>query len=119
MRYTKAVNKKMRELSNQAYERELRQELKKLAEQFKLWEDSQIDTWDLEQKVHKFHNGAARELYKRYDMVSPEMILPYALFKEIIMYEELPEEIVDDMKMRVSMLYDHKIAEQEYFNESE
>lgn len=112
-RFTKAVSKKMRELSNQAYERELRQELEKLAEQFLLWRDNQIDSWNLEEAIHKFHNGSARELYKWYTMSSPEEILPYALFKKIIAYEELPELIADEMKLIASNLYEHNRAEQE------
>jgi hypothetical protein len=109
----------MRELSNRAYERELQLEMKKLAEQFKLWQDNQIDVWDLEQAVHKFHNGAARELYKRYTMLKPDEVLPYALFKNIITYEELPIEIVEEMKMIVSILYNYDRNRQEYFDETE
>lgn len=66
MQYSKTVYKKMRELSGKAYEKELRGELEKLAEQFQLWRDTRIDTWDLVEAVHKFHNGPAKKtLYTR------------------------------------------------------
>lgn len=119
MRYSKAVAKKLRELANQAYERELQQEMKKLADQFKQWQDKQIDVWDLEQAIHKFHNGAARELYKRYTILKPIEVLPYALFRNIIAYEELPGEITEEMKMIVRNLYNFDKNRQKYFDESE
>ena len=98
MEYTKAVCKRMRELVSVAYERELRLELEKLADQFQLWKEDKIDTFDLETCVHKFHNGAARTLYNRYTGLQPEMILPYSLKEGIIRKEECPAEIVDDMR---------------------
>lgn len=119
MRYAKATSKKMRELSSQSYERELRKELETLAEKFKSWQDNQMDTWDLEEAIHKFHNGVARELYKRYNYLSPEEILSYALFQNIIAYEELPEEIADEIKMMTDIIYRNNREVQECFDETE
>lgn len=106
VQYSKEVYRKMRELSGKAYERELCEEMEKLAEQFQLWRDNQIDTWDLEEAVHKFHNGPARKLYTRYTDLSPEQVLPYALYKGLVAYEELPEEIVDEMKIKAGIYED-------------
>ena len=86
---------------------------------FKLWQDNQINVWDLEQAVHNFHKGAARELYKHYTMLKPAEALPYALFKNIITYEELPVEVVEEMKMIVSILYNYDRNGQEFFDETE
>jgi len=119
MKYTKAIAKKMRELASQAYERELRRELEKLAEQFKSWQDEQIDTWDLENAVHKFHNGPARELYKRYTGLSPAEVLPYALFRKLITYEELPPEIDEEMRFMVDHIYTKYWTQEEPIHETE
>lgn len=105
MRYSKAAYKKMGELSKMAYERELRGEIEKLAEQFQLWRDNRIDIWDLEEAVHKFHNGPARKLYARYRELSSEQVLPYALHKGFVAHEDLPEEIVEEMRMKAG-IYD-------------
>jgi hypothetical protein len=105
MQFSKAVRKRMRELVNMAYERELRSELEKLADQFELWKETKIDTFDLAEYVHKYHNGAARELYSRYNDLAPEMILPYALKEGHISDEECPAEIVDDMRAIAILLY--------------
>ncbi|HWR07031.1 hypothetical protein [Sporomusa sp.] len=93
--------------------------MEKLAEQFILWQNNQIDIWDLEETVHKFHNGPAKELYQRYTMLSPVEVLPYALFKNLIAYEELPDAVADEMKMIASNLYEHNRVEQEYYDETE
>lgn len=45
MQPTKRLKKRMRELMGIAYERELRQELEKLATQFQLWQQDKIDTF--------------------------------------------------------------------------
>lgn len=105
MKYTKAVRKRMRQLINVAYERELRLELEKVDKQFQLWKEDKIDTFDLEHDIHKFHNGMARTLYSRYTDVQPEMILSYALIKGLISEEECPVEIVDDMRDIVKIVY--------------
>jgi hypothetical protein len=78
-----------------------------------------MDTWDLEGAIHQFHNGVTRELYKQYTMLSPEQILPYVLFKNIITYEELPEEIADEIKMMVDHMYRNNRNVQECFDETE
>ena len=54
-----------------------------------------------------------------YAECSPEEVLPYALYKKIIAYEELPEPIADEMKTIASILYDHNRAEREYLDETE
>lgn len=111
VRYSKAIYKKMRELSVTAYERELRGEMEKLAEQFQLWRDNQINTWDLEEAIHKFHNGPARKLYSRYRDLAPEMILPYALNKGLVAYEDIPEEIADEMRRNARWFEDRSAEE--------
>lgn len=77
MNYTKALRKRLKQLAIEAYERELRAELKLLGEQFKLWDEGKIDTWSLEESIRKFHNGPSKKLYGRYADLPSEMIVPY------------------------------------------
>ncbi|MGL5514959.1 MAG: hypothetical protein ACRDBM_17230 [Sporomusa sp.] len=105
MKYSKKVKKQMRELVGIAYERELRQELEKLAAQFQLWQQSKINTFDLEHRIHQFHNGPARVLYNRYTDLPAEMVLPYALSHGLISEGECPDEIADEMRMRARVIY--------------
>lgn len=100
MFYTKAVRKKLKQIVAVAYEKELQVELKLLAEQFKLWDEGKIDTWTLEESIHKYHNGPSKKLYCRYVDLPPEMVVPYALAKGLLSFEDIPDEISEDMKIK-------------------
>ncbi|MCE5285644.1 MAG: hypothetical protein LLG02_07340 [Pelosinus sp.] len=98
MRYSKSVRKRMRELVAEAYERELRLELNKLADKFKLWQSDEMDTFALAERIHKFHNGAARKIYGKYNDIEPDIALAYALIAGLISEEECPPEIVGNLR---------------------
>ena len=66
--HSKRIKKLRSEWLGEAYERELRRELTKLDASFEAWRQGEIDSWDLCDRIHKFHNGASRELYKQYTM---------------------------------------------------
>jgi hypothetical protein len=68
--YPKRIKKQLCELSGKAYQRELDTALSELHKQFEEWQKNKIDCWDLNNIVHKFHNGISRELYKYYVMFS-------------------------------------------------
>lgn len=98
MRYSKSVRKRMRELVAVAYERELSRELGKLAEKFELWKEDKLDSFELSERIHKFHNGAARKIYGKYNDIEPDIALAYALIAGLISDEECPPEIVDNLR---------------------
>ncbi len=56
----------MRELAALAHEEELRQALIPLAEAFEQWRAGRVESGELVDAIHRFHNGAAREIWKRY-----------------------------------------------------
>lgn len=59
--YPKALKRKLRELGGLAYERELHHELAKLEADFKAWREGTLDSFELSDRIHIFHNGASRE----------------------------------------------------------
>ena len=65
-RYTRAERATMRELAKEAWDAELNEFLSELYEEFCQWADNAISSFELSDKIHAFHNGIARELYKRY-----------------------------------------------------
>jgi hypothetical protein len=52
-RYTKAQKKRLRRLSDTAYERELDHELEKLYRDFKKWRNKNINGFELNDLIHK------------------------------------------------------------------
>jgi hypothetical protein len=63
---SKKVKRVIREYASQLYEADLHKALEALAAKFDEWKNGAIDSFDLEEAIHRFHNGAARELYKQY-----------------------------------------------------
>ncbi len=69
---TKAAKKHFRKLAAIAHERELGNELNKLLSEFDRWKKGEIDPFELNDLIHKHHDGIARNLYKFYVYADPE-----------------------------------------------
>ncbi len=91
--YPKSVKRSLRELAGVAYEEEMRRALRQLAESFDAWRAGEIDVWDLDRRIHKYHNGPARELYKQYNESRVDMLVAYAIMRGIISQETVPTEL--------------------------
>ena len=64
---TKGQKRELRRIIGLAYERELSAKLSELEEQFRRWRAGEIDAHDVSQAIHEFHQGAAREIWSRYN----------------------------------------------------
>jgi len=92
--FPKPVKRKMQELAGQAYENELAQELSKLAEHFEAWKHGEINSFDLSDFIHEFHQGAARELFNRYNTRGSEHVLVAgAVGRGLLKREDIPDEV--------------------------
>ena len=56
----KRVKRLLREYASAAHEEELRRALLALAEAFKRWEHGDLDSGELSDLIHRFHQGPAR-----------------------------------------------------------
>ena len=91
----KRVGKELREISAKAYQIQLDEELAKLAQDFDDWRNHKIDGFELKDKIHKFHQGPARDLWKFYNYSKPDMLVAYA-----IVAGHIPESEVSDGAMQ-------------------
>ena len=82
--FTKKQKRLLRELAADAHERELALELTKLLSDFRSWEEGNFNPHELNQKIHEFHNGASRELFKAYAMGDPYFGVVRAIYDEIL-----------------------------------
>ena len=89
----KHIKSQLRELANQAYEHELADELANLASRFDEWRAGKITVWDLTELVHKYHNGPARELYKRYHNLPHSTPIAHAVARGILTMRTIPDSI--------------------------
>ena len=89
---TKKQRKHIREMAGVAYEREMAAALDKLLTAFQKWKQGGITPFDLNEEIHQYHNGTARELYKQYVTGDPDMAVMLALARGILKIEELNED---------------------------
>lgn len=90
---TKKTKKQLRELMVKAYAKELDELLGALSKKFDAWKNHQIDCWELEEFIHKFHNGHAKKLFNSYNSkVDSILIISRSLAKKLIQKEEIPDE---------------------------
>ena len=89
--FSKSEKKTLRELAGQAYRAELNAELMSLFEAFQAWHKEELDPFELSDKIHDFHQGAARELYNRYHERWADMTVSRALALGLLDDEGLSE----------------------------
>jgi hypothetical protein len=94
----KTRRKALRELSGTAHERELTKALLELEKKFQKWRSGSISSFQLSDIIHEFHNGTNRDIWKRYSCLKPNMSVPAAIASGILKGEEVPPEILEDMK---------------------
>jgi hypothetical protein len=91
-----SLDKKQRQQARQlvgiAYSRELDFHLGELFKKFEEWKNNQIDCWDLNDLIHKFHDGISRDLYKIYNN-DQHFLIERAISLNFLRKEELPAEL--------------------------
>jgi hypothetical protein len=90
---TKAQRRKLRELGEIAYERNLSEHLGALESQFRRWRAGEIDAFALSETIHQFHQGPARELFSKYRTPHIESVVAHAIHRGVLKQEEVDAEI--------------------------
>ena len=68
---TKADKKRVRQPAGIAWERELRSEILGIAVAINEMETSSLSPFDVNDRIHRFHHGASRDMYKQYSQSLP------------------------------------------------
>jgi hypothetical protein len=87
--HTKSERKLIRQLASTAWERQLREELKKIGGVLSEMESGHLSPFDADAAVHAFHNGVSRELYNRYSDSDPWFAVCRAHFDGVLTDEDL------------------------------
>lgn len=69
--HTKSERMLVRQLANTAWERQLREELKKIGGVLSDMESGNLSPFDVNAAIHAFHNGVSHELYNKYSGSDP------------------------------------------------
>ena len=106
----KQIRAKLRKLAGTAYQRELDQELRGLSAWFTRWEASEVDCFELSDKIHEFHDGAARRLYVMYERLKPNVAVGRAIALGLLSSEETPPVILAKLKDTIELFRDQTEA---------
>lgn len=90
---TKHIKRQLRKLAEEAHERELAQELSRLAAKFEAWRAGEINAFELNHLIHKHHQGPARKLYGMYNTLEPALLVGRAIVTRLLPEEAIPEEV--------------------------
>ena len=75
----KHLRRELREKTAQAHEAALRRALEPLADSFDAWRAGTLDSGELSDRIHAFHQGPARKLFSFYTGDIPEIAVAHAL----------------------------------------
>lgn len=97
MEFSKSTRGKLRRLSGVAWERELSSSLEDLEKHFKSWRAGDIDAFQLNERIHEFHQGPSRDLWGKYTNILPTLLLGHALADGFVEEEEIPEQAREEI----------------------
>jgi hypothetical protein len=90
---TKADKKELRKLTEQMWQTDAAQTLKKLDDEFVKWRAGELSHGDLLDAIHQFHQHDARQLWWRYQDNKPDWIVKIGLMRGLIKLDALPERL--------------------------
>jgi len=94
---TKRQQRMLRELAALAHERALGSALKSLREEFERWERQEIDAFQLNDRIHEFHNRTGRKIYLFHVGTDPQLVVARAIVDKILTREEVGDELMGEL----------------------
>ena len=88
----------LRKLIGLAYERDLGRSLEDLAKEVDAWREQRCSVWDLNQKIHEYHDLTARTLYKIYISTDLFATAAIAVTRGALSLDEVDESLRDEVK---------------------
>lgn len=98
---TKREKAVLRKLAGKAWEAELNRELAILFEHFHQWTKKDMNAFDLSDKIHEFHDGASRQLFKLYTQLDPVTAVSRAVTIGVLPEEDVSVELMEKLASRI------------------
>src|SRR5438045_4199780 len=86
---TKKEKAELRRLAGLAHERELSEAVSNLESEFGRWRRGEISVFELNDRIHRYHLGASRDLYNLYDSGEAEIVVPGAIARGTLQEQEV------------------------------
>ena len=93
----KHIRRLVREYAAIAHDRELAGALRRLDAEFDRWERKELSPHDLNDAIHAFHQGPARDIWAKYSTNHLEPALGFAVATGILRKDEIPEELLEHL----------------------
>jgi hypothetical protein len=90
----KRIKRLVREWAGITHDRELAKSLADLRSEFDRWQRGEISPVELNDLIHRFHDGASRNIWQRYATNHLEPALALAVATGILRKDELPPELL-------------------------
>ncbi|MBL8170703.1 MAG: hypothetical protein JNJ50_21255 [Acidobacteria bacterium] len=88
------IKRLLREQQTRAYEEELRRALLPLAAAFDEWRAGNMNSFDLGDVIHEFHQETSRDLYERYNYGDLRYNVAYAIVTGVLVRDQVPLEVL-------------------------
>ncbi len=98
---SKRTERKLRELAALAHERALASALGDLSAELEHWRDGAIDAFELNDKIHEFHNKTGRTIYSFYAGAEPRLVVAAAVRDGILKREEAGDELFSELSAMI------------------
>ena len=93
----KKVKRTLRQLAAEAHQEELRCALKPLSSAFQRWERGELESNELTNLIHEFHQGPSRDLWGRYNSGMLELVVAHALITGVLDRSKVPPEVLETL----------------------
>ncbi len=104
-KYSKEVRQHLRRLAGEAFEKELGQNLGELCEPLGRWEKREISSTELDEFVHKVHQGS-RRVFNLHESLKADQIVARSLASGLLTEDEVPEFVREAVSGWVKFLRD-------------
>lgn len=96
-----SVSKQLKTMVCTAHEAALRPPLSELARHFESWQRGEINSFEMADRIHEFHQGANQAIYKRFTYSRNDdlpMIAAFAIATSLLDEKDVPAEVLSHLK---------------------
>ena len=115
----KKLKAALREHAGRAWEAEMSAALGTLSAKFDEWKAGAMSTADLDAAVHEYHDGIARDIWKRFSRNDPVIPLAHAVATGVLPKDSLPPEVVELIASMVGLFEEEDCGDESLYVELE
>lgn len=100
--FSKSEMKILRAAAGRSWERELDAALDRLFDSFQQWKNGEIEAFELSERIHRFHDGDARDLYKFYTRAKAPIAAGYGVAQGWIERDEIVPALLQKLESMIA-----------------